>query len=145
MRLTQYTDYALRTLILLGLKGEALGTIGEVAQRYGISENHLMKLVHALGRMGYVETLRGRHGGLRLAKAPAEIRLGEVVRRTESDFTLVDCFDPARNGCPIAGACVLQGVLGEALAEFMRVLDRYTLADLLEPAPQLRRALGLNA
>jgi Rrf2 family nitric oxide-sensitive transcriptional repressor len=144
MRLTQYTDYALRTLILLGLKGEALGTIAEIAQRYGISENHLMKLVPALGRMGYVETLRGRHGGLRLAKPPAEIRLGEVVRHTETDFTLVECFDAARNGCPISGVCALEGVLGEALSQFMSVLDRYTLADLLKPAPQLRRVLGLN-
>jgi Rrf2 family nitric oxide-sensitive transcriptional repressor len=144
MRLTQYTDYALRTLILLGLKGDALSTIAEIAQRYGISENHLMKLVHALGRMGYVETLRGRHGGLRLAKPPAEIGLGEVVRRTESDFTLVECFDAGRNNCPIAGVCVLENVLAEALAQFMRVLDRYTLADLLAPEPELRRALRLG-
>jgi Rrf2 family nitric oxide-sensitive transcriptional repressor len=143
MRLTQYTDYALRTLILLGLKGETLATIAEIAERYGISENHLMKLVHALGRMGYVETMRGRNGGLRLARSPAEIRLGEVVRRTESDFALVECFDAGRNGCPITGSCVLESVLAEALQSFMRVLDAYTLADLLVPAVPLRRALGL--
>jgi Rrf2 family transcriptional regulator, nitric oxide-sensitive transcriptional repressor len=143
MRLTQYTDYALRTLILLGLKGEALATIAEIAGRYGISENHLMKLVHALGRMGYVETMRGRNGGLRLARLPTEIRLGEVVRRTESDFALVECFDAERNGCPITGSCVLERVLAEALQSFMRVLDAYTLADLLVPAAPLRRALGL--
>lgn len=143
MRLTRYTDYALRILIFLELKGRKISTVAEIAERYGISENHLMKLVHALGRMGYVETQRGRGGGLWLARPPQEIRLGELVRRTESDFALVACFE-TQGVCAIAGICVLEGVLAEALAAFLDVLDRYTLADLLAPTPRLRQALAVR-
>lgn len=134
MRFTRYTDYALRVLIYLGLKpaGE-LSTIREIADRYGISENHLMKVVHHLGRHGFITTQRGRQGGMTLAKAPADIRLGDVVVKCEDDLRLVECFDRESNTCPIAGGCALSGVIADALAAFMDVLDRHTLADLLQP------------
>ena len=134
MRLTRYTDYALRVLIYLGLRDPAeLSRISEIAKAYGISENHLMKVVHRLGQRGFVETVRGRQGGIRLAHSPGRINIGDVVRRCEDDLRLVECFDPETNKCVITGACVLPGILDEALAAFLTVLDRYTLEDLLKP------------
>ncbi len=126
MRLTRYSDYAIRVLLHLGSQpGDRLSSIGDVARSYGISQNHLMKVVNDLVKAGYLESVRGRFGGIRLARPPESINIGEVVRHTEDGFDLVDC----RN-CVIAPACGLTGVLHEALAAFMRVLDRYTLADL---------------
>src|SRR3546814_353363 len=93
MRLTLYTDYSLRVLMYLGLNRDGLATITEVAERYGISRNHLMKIVHQLGLLGYIETVRGKGGGIRFARSPGEINLGEVIRRTEEDMALVQCFD----------------------------------------------------
>jgi len=132
MRFTRYTDYALRVLIYLGLKppGE-LSTIREIAQRYGISENHLMKVVHQLGGCGFIQTQRGRQGGLALARPPASINLGAVVRACEDDMRIVECFDSATNTCPIAPVCALPAPLAAALRAFLAVLDRYTLADML--------------
>jgi Rrf2 family nitric oxide-sensitive transcriptional repressor len=145
MRLTVYTDYSLRMLIYLATKTDGLATIAEVAQRYGISEHHLTKVAHQLGRAGYVATLRGKGGGLRLARPAREIGLGEVVRQTEPDMALVPCFSSpeAPNGapCPIAPACGLRGVLGEAMRAFMAVLDRYTLDDLVQQRAELRSLL----
>ena len=140
MRLTLHTDYALRVLMHLGrLRPGELASIREVADAHRISENHLVKVVHGLGRAGFVATLRGRGGGLRLAKAPGEIRVGDVVRHAEEDMALVACFKPdgpPGGGCVLAGACRLQGLLGEALGAFLAVLDRATLADLLpRPGP----------
>jgi Rrf2 family transcriptional regulator, nitric oxide-sensitive transcriptional repressor len=144
MRLTRYTDYALRVLIYVGLKGDGLATIPEIARHYGISRNHLMKVVHELGRQGYVRTVRGRAGGLELARPAAAIGLGEVVRATEDDLVLVECFQPGNTACRIMPACHLRGVLQEALAAFLAVLDRHTLADLLEEPAPLRRLLALD-
>src|SRR5579883_2290438 len=145
MRLTRYTDYSLRVLIYLGLQQDRLSSIREIAEVYGISESHLMKVVQALGQFGYVATLRGRNGGLKLARAPSEINLGEVVRNTEEDFTLVDCFAQAPD-CPIAGPCRLEHALRKALEAFFQVLDDYTLADLLRPKfASLKASLGLAA
>ena len=144
MRLTMHTDFALRTLMYLGLRPGRLASIPEIAAAYGISENHLTKVVHGLGRAGFVETLRGRGGGLRLARPPGEIRVGEVVRHAEGDLAVVACFGPdgrpgpGGGGCVLAGACRLQGLLGEALGAFLAVLDRATLADLL-PHPRRPR------
>jgi Rrf2 family nitric oxide-sensitive transcriptional repressor len=145
MRLTRYTDYSLRVLIYLGLQTERLSSIREIADLYGISESHLMKVVQALGQSGYVATLRGRGGGLRLAKSPHEINLGDVVRNTEDDVALVECF--AEDGaCRIAGPCRLRHVLKDALNAFFAVLDRYTLDDLLQPNRNiLKESLGLAA
>lgn len=142
MRLTLYTDYSLRVLMYLGLKRDGLATITEISERYGISRNHLMKIVHQLGLLGYIETIRGKGGGLRLAKPPESINLGDVVRRTEEDLALVQCFDSAAPKCRIESACVLRSVLGDALGAFLAVLDQYTLADLIGPRRSLARLLG---
>jgi Rrf2 family nitric oxide-sensitive transcriptional repressor len=135
MRLTLHTDYALRTLIYLGLRRDRRVSIREIADAYRVSENHLVKVVHNLGRGGFVETTRGKGGGLRLARAPEVIRVGDAVRFTEEDMALVACFQASADGgtCAIMNACRLQTLLGEALEAFMAVLDGQTLADLLQP------------
>lgn len=138
MRLTKFSDYALRVLIYLGVHGE-LTTIAQVAAAYGVSENHLTKVVHFLSQHGYVETVRGKGGGLRLAKAPAAIRVGAVVRATEAHLSLVECFDPERSTCKISSACGLKSVFARAANAFYAELDQHTLADLLEPRARLRR------
>jgi Rrf2 family nitric oxide-sensitive transcriptional repressor len=134
MRLTAMTDYALRLLMYVGQRPDRLCTIAEVATAHGISEAHLMKVTHALGRVGFLETVRGKGGGMRLAAAPARINLGAVVRGIEPDFRLVECF-PAGPGCVLAGNCRLAGVVSEALAAFLGQFDSRTLADLLAPPP----------
>jgi Rrf2 family nitric oxide-sensitive transcriptional repressor len=131
MQLTAYSDYSLRVLIYLALEPERLVTIEDIARAYGISKSHLMKVVHQLGRRGYVETVRGRRGGLRLARPPEKIRVGEVVRSTEENMALVECFEPGSSQCAIEAACGLRSVLHEALGAFLDVLDRHTLADLV--------------
>jgi Rrf2 family nitric oxide-sensitive transcriptional repressor len=131
VQLTRYSDYSLRVLIYLALDPERLVTIEEIAQSYGISKAHLMKVVHQLGLNGYVETARGRGGGLRLARRPEEITVGEVIRSTEENMALVECFDPESSQCAIEPACGLRSVLHEALAAFLAVLDRHTLGDLV--------------
>ena len=146
MHLTQFTDYSLRVLIYLGLRGDrGLCTIHDIAGQYGISENHLMKVVHGLSRLGYVDAVRGRNGGLRLARDPAAISIGAVVRATEDDMALVECFDSARNECRITEACTLRHALGEAHQAFFRVLDGYRLSDLLRPKARLARLLKIPA
>lgn len=137
MRLTRYTDFALRVLIHLATHPDRLCSIGEIARAYDVSQNHLMKVVHDLGKTGYITTVRGRAGGLRLARAPEAINVGEVVRHTEEGFDLVDCAT-----CVIAPACGLTSVLGKALAAFMNVLDGYTLADLTTKRSALRKLLA---
>lgn len=129
MRLTRYTDYSLRTLIYLGLREPQQSSIAEIARAYGISESHLTKVVHQLGRSGFIRTTRGRGGGLRLGRTAAEITVGSVVRQTEEDLALVECF--AGGACAITAPCRLRRVLGEALAAFLAVVDHYTLADLI--------------
>lgn len=143
MRLTQYSDFALRVLIYVGLKPTGLATMPEIADSYGISRNHLTKVVQQLAKLGYLATVRGRGGGLRLARDPSTINVGEVVRATEREFVLVECFDPLSNCCIIAPNCVLRVALSEALEAFLSVLDRYTLADLLGPGESLSRLLAI--
>ena len=138
MKLTRYTDYALRVLMHLAARPERLSSISEIARTYRISQNHLMKVVHDLRKAGYVDAVRGRTGGIRLARPAEEINVGEVVRHTEEGFDLVDC-----GSCIIAPACTLTGVLGQALGAFMQTLDRYSLADLVVPRMEALRAFGL--
>lgn len=135
MRLTSFTDYTLRCLIYLGMNRERLATVQEIAQLHNISKNHLTKVVHQLGVNGLVETVRGRNGGLRLARAPSDINIGAVVRQTEPDFFIAECFDPARRGCVLSGSCALQRKLGHAMDAFMAVLDGLTLAQVLPASP----------
>lgn len=145
MRLTHFTDYALRVLILLGVTDDRLVTIDEVGDRYGISVNHLMKVVHRLGTCGYVETVRGKGGGIRLARPPECIRLGDVVRDFEEDLALVECFNKASNTCPIEPDCHLKGVLRDSLRAFLGKLDEHTLADLVRPRRKLRARLDVRS
>ena len=137
MHLTTYTDYSLRVLIYLGLEPDRLATIQEISDQYEISRNHLMKVVHDLGRLGYVETIRGKHGGLRLGRAPEKINIGEVIRNMEPDMALVECLQPTQSHCRIVRECILKSVLCEALDNFLSTLDRYTLADLAVTADEL--------
>ena len=140
MRLTTFSDYALRVLVYVGARDGEIATIGEIAAAYGISANHLMKVVHHLAQRGYVETTRGKGGGIRLGREPAAINLGVLVRDTE-EKKLVECFDPGSSACRLQPACVLRGVLQDALEGFFAVLDRHTLADLLRPARKLAQVL----
>ena len=144
MRLTTFSDYSLRVLMYLGVHGERLATIGEVARAYGVSENHLVKVVHHLAQHGYVETTRGKGGGMRLAQPPEKINVGEVVRGTEGNVTLVECFDRATSDCRIEPACVLKGMLSRAVDAFFAALERYTLADLLVTKPRLTKLLVVS-
>ena len=126
MRLTRYTDYAMRVLLYLGRQPDRLASIAEIARAYAISQNHLMKVVNDLVNAGYLESVRGRNGGIRLARPASGINVGALIRHTEDDLDLVDC-----GACLIAPACGLNSVLDEALLAFLKVLDSYTLADVL--------------
>lgn len=143
MRLTRHTDNALRALIYLGVhSAEGPARITDIARRMGMSEDHLAKVVARLAQLGYVETIRGRDGGVRLATAPAKIIVGDVVRATEDNLNLVECFDPETNRCPIAPACALAPALDKALNAFLAVLDDYTLADLTAKPKALTQLLA---
>ena len=141
MRLTTFTDYGLRVLIYLGSHDGGQAKIADIAASYGISENHLVKVVHFLGHAGFLETIRGRSGGVRLAAAPDAINIADVVRLTEGRDVPVECFDPQTNACRIAKNCRLRGVLGEAVDAFYAVLENYTLEDLVRNRQALGRIL----
>lgn len=130
MRLTLYTDYSLRVLLYLANKEDEIVTISELADFYKISRNHLVKVVHNLGLNGYILTTRGKNGGIKLARTAKKILVGEVVRSTEPDFDLLECFNPATDQCVITRSCSLKGVLFNAQTSFLGVLDKYTLADI---------------
>ncbi|WP_313805116.1 Rrf2 family transcriptional regulator [Sphingobium sp.] len=139
MKLTLFTDYSIRTLLYLASRPERLCSIAEVAQAYRISQNHLMKVVNDLVRAGYIESVRGRGGGIRLGRPPEEINIGTLVRHTEEGFDLVDC-----GNCVIAPACGMTGVLKEALSAFLAVLDRYTLSNLVDKRQEFGQLFGRN-
>ena len=141
MRLNLQSDYALRLLMHLAVNRGELCTIADIAARYGISKNHLMKVAHVLGQEGFIETLRGRAGGLRLALPPGEILVGDVVRHTEVDFAVVECLQSDGGACLVTPACRLKSVLREAMEAFLSVLDGYSLDDLVRRNPALRRLL----
>ena len=141
MQLTLYTDYSLRVLVYLGMRPEHQATISEISEAYGISRNHLVKVVHNLGQTGYVHTTRGKSGGIRLGMPVHEIVIGQVVRKTEPHMNLLECFDQEMNTCPISAACALKRALSRARRAFMEVLDSYTLADVLDNRQQLAQIL----
>ena len=134
MHLTRFTDYGLRTLIYLALRPDDLVSIAEISAAYRISENHMIKVVHHLGKVGLIETIRGRNGGLRLARPAVDIGLGDVVRVSEPSLALVEC--QAGEACSIGGLCRLQGIMDEVLEAMLAVLDRYSLADVIGPDGQ---------
>jgi Rrf2 family transcriptional regulator, nitric oxide-sensitive transcriptional repressor len=131
MRLTNFSDYALRLLMFAASQDDRLVTIEETAELYGISRAHLMKVANQLTRSGFLKAVRGRSGGLALGKPPQKIRLSDVLRATEPDFALVECFGSDDSHCLITPRCRLRGALKSALSAFMRELDSYTLADLI--------------
>jgi Rrf2 family nitric oxide-sensitive transcriptional repressor len=144
MRLTLHADYALRVLIYVGVKRDAAATIPEIVRHFDISKGHLMKVVHRLGRMGYVETLRGREGGIRLARRPALISVGAVIRDMEPELGVLGCLQGKAGYCRIEECCVLRRALRDATNAFLAVLDGYTLEDLLRPRRALARLLDID-
>lgn len=162
MRLTSYSDYALRSLIYLAVKprSDEIVNISDIAQAYNISKNHLTKVIHQLGKLGYIDTVRGKNGGIRLSMHPKQINIGQLIRHTESDFALVQCFEEIKDKnkdttliptvnfsttstsyCAIAPACTLKSAIAEAAEAFMAVLDRYTLDDFIKNKDELYELL----
>ncbi|WP_442580163.1 RrF2 family transcriptional regulator [Mesorhizobium sp. ASY16-5R] len=129
MRMTLHTDYALRMLIYVSMRQDQSCTVSDVAGAYGLSRNHLLKVALRLRNLGFIETTRGRAGGIRLGKMPENINIGALVRSTEEDFALVECMQGGN--CPISPACRLKGIFGEALGAYLAVFDKYTLADIV--------------
>lgn len=144
MYLTRHADYTMRLLIHLAVQPESASTIREIADRYGISRNHLMKVANHATRAGYVKGRRGRAGGLQLAKRPDELSIGQILRTAE-DWNLVECFEKPSNQCRIERACGLRPILKEAVDAFLAVLDRYSLEDVVRGKPALVRLLGLKS
>lgn len=143
MKLNLQTDYALRVLIHVGTNAGGLSTIQEIADAFSISKAHLMKVVHRLGKAGYLDTIRGKNGGMRLKRPPETIRIGDVVRSIEEDLAVIGCLGEEAF-CRIQGPCVLRGALRDATLAFLAVLDGYTLADLLTPRTALARLLEIS-
>jgi Rrf2 family nitric oxide-sensitive transcriptional repressor len=145
VQLTTYTDYALRTLMYLGMNSGRLVPVPEIASAYGISAHHVAKVAKALVRGGFVRAHRGRSGGLELAGRPADVTVGKVARYTEPTLDLLECFDRRTSTCPLTGACRLERTLHDARAAFLDVLDRTTLAELLSASPAMAARLGGDA
>ena len=139
MKLTTFSDYTLRVLMYLAVERERLATIPEIANAYGISQNHLMKVVHHLARTGVIESLRGKGGGIRLRHAPSEIRLGQIVRASEGNSAIVESLSDEPSGCKIKPACRLAPILVRAIDALYQTLDEYSLADLVEKPDQSNR------
>ncbi|MDE2229640.1 MAG: Rrf2 family transcriptional regulator [Alphaproteobacteria bacterium] len=144
MRLTLHTDYALRVLMYAGVKGGALSTIGEIVEHFQISKGHVMKVVHQLGQKGYLETIRGKNGGIRLARPLAQINVGSVVRDMEEELGVLGCLQGSEGYCRIEACCVLLSAMRDATSAFLAVLDRYTLGDLVKPRRPLARLLEID-
>jgi len=140
VRLTLYTDYSLRVLLFLAGKPEATATISEMADFYNISRNHLVKVVHNLGRLGYVVTSRGKNGGVKLARSAEDISISDVVKKVEPDMDLLECFNPKTDNCAISRICSLKSMIYEGRSAFMNVLDQYSLADAAKPLGKAKPA-----
>ncbi|MGV6811722.1 MAG: RrF2 family transcriptional regulator [Brevirhabdus sp.] len=145
MKLTSYTNYALRAMQLSAMRLPDLVRVDDVANAHRLSRPHVVKIVNELGREGFIETVRGRHGGFRLARPAEEIRVGDVVRFTEGDLDLVECFNPSSNTCPLIGACKLSAEIQRATRAFMDVLDGLTIADISHNRDELLTRLGMTA
>ncbi len=143
MQLTQFTDYSLRVLMYLAVRPERLGRIEEISESYGISRGHVMKVVRGLSQHGFIDSLRGRGGGIRLAREASDIGLGEVVRATEENLALVECLSADGGNCAVQPACKLQFALAAALEAFFVVLDDYTIEDLVKRRGALIRLLEI--
>ena len=144
MHLTIRSNHAMRLLMYCGLNHGRVTPAAEIARACNSSEAHLGKIANWLAQQGYVETVRGRGGGVRLVRAPSEISVGEIVRGTETGSCIVECHDAETNTCPLRDACKFRGVLEGAMGAFLKVLDTYTLADLIEDGDDLRRLMGLD-
>lgn len=144
MKLTSYSNYALRTLQMAALRHPRLTTVAMVARAHRLSNSHITKIVHELGQAGFLETVRGRGGGFRLARPAEEITVGEVVRLTEGPIEVVECFNPSTNTCPLLGACRLSGAINEATRAFFDVLDKVTIADIAHNRDALLARLALR-
>jgi Rrf2 family transcriptional regulator, nitric oxide-sensitive transcriptional repressor len=143
MQLTQYTDYGLRTLIALALNPGEWSTVTTISKAYGISRNHLVKVVARLAERGYVETARGKGGGMRLAREPSEIRIGSVVRDLEAELGVVECLTHGGGHCVITPSCNLKGMLAEATRDFLATLDTHTLEEIANPRAPVAQLLGI--
>ncbi len=145
MELSRFTDYSLRVLMYAAVRGQEKVTLQEMADVYRISHHHLVKIVHFLGKQGFLSNRRGRCGGIRLGKPPVEISVGDVVRQTETHFNLAECFDPACDQCRLSPDCRLKGLFHQARDAFLKVLDECTLADLVQTPKPILMLLSLNA
>lgn len=145
MEVSMHADYGFRVMMYLALSTHKLVQIATISGAYGISENHVVKVVQRLTKFGYVQSVRGRNGGVRLAQAPEKINLGKVFRQMEPSLRLLECFDSVTNTCPIVKVCALAAVFGQALDAYLKVLDQHTLASILQNRPQLRKILDVAA
>lgn len=145
MQLTKFSDYSLRALVAAAIRDPELVTITEMAAMYDISEDHIRKVMHQLACHGFLESVRGRSGGYRLARPAEKISIGQVVRATESEFRIVECFKPSSGHCRLEPCCELKPILREALNAFLSVLDRYTMADLVRRDRRIAALLGIEA
>jgi Rrf2 family nitric oxide-sensitive transcriptional repressor len=136
MKLTNFCDYSLRVLIFLGIKKER-SSIGEISKAYGLSRNHIVKVVHNLVKLGYIHSIQGKKGGIELAARPEEINLGEIIEQIEPDFDLVECFNDVRNACSISPSCRLKGFLLQAKKAFLSSLGKHSLADIIKDKTSL--------
>jgi len=144
MRLTKQTNYAVRILMYCAANSDQLSRIPEIAAAYDLSETFLFKILKPIADNGFVKSVRGRNGGIRLAKPAHEISLLDIVRITEDNFNMADCFDSGMTNCPLVDACTLNSAWNEALAAFFKVLEKYTIEDLVKPSPNINMLLGLD-
>jgi len=144
MHLTRYTDYSLRVLLYLGLRPDARVSIDEITDFYKISRDHLIKVVNHLSKLGYIQTIRGRNGGIELAIDMNKVKVGEVVRKMEPNFHIVECFNPETNHCMVTPVCNLKNILSEANNAFLHVLDQYSLQDMVENHEIAQQLIQIN-